>query len=114
MNTEHLLGQLERFATGGKWKKLPKGWTDESRKKFWDSLTAKAPKHKVTQCIKKMDGTGIDDPGAFCAALADRVIPGWRAEAAKKRKKAGLRQPLRTRPDYGETRDKSDEDDEGD
>jgi len=102
---------------GHKWKgPLPKGWTDESRKKFWDSLTGRAPKHKVTQCIKKMQDTDITDPGAFCAALADRVIPGWREEAAKERRKkkallevqkvaASLSQPLRTRRDYGETED---------
>ena len=106
---------------GDKWKgPLPKGWTDESRKKFWDSLTSRAPKHKVTQCIKKMKGN-VSDPGAFCASLADRVIPGWREEAAKDRRKkkararnelyaaeSALSQPLRTRRDYGE-----DEDDDG-
>lgn len=98
---------------GHKWKgPLPKGWTDASRKKFWNSLTSGAPKHKVTECIKKMDGK-VGDPGAFCAALADRSIPGWREEAAKERRKkkalaevqkvaAALTQPLRTRRDYGE------------
>jgi len=29
-------------------------------------------KHKVTKCIKDMEGK-IDDPGAFCASLADKV-----------------------------------------
>jgi hypothetical protein len=103
---------------GHKWKgPLPKGWTDKSRKKFWDSLTSRAPKHKVSQCIKRMGGK-VDNPGAFCASLADRVIPGWRQEAAKERRKKnakfqrGLRslrlasetlaQPLSTRRDYGE------------
>jgi len=103
---------------GHKWKKLPKGWTDESRKKFWDSLTSRAPKHKVTQCINRMEGK-VSNPGAFCAALADRVIPGWREEAAKerrKKKKAKLAKlmseleestkvaagSLRTRYDYNE------------
>lgn len=71
---------------GHKWKgPFPKGWTDASRKKFWGTLTGRAPKHKVTECIKRMEGK-VSDPGAFCAALADRVIPGWRAEAAKERK----------------------------
>ena len=62
-----------------KWQKMPKGWTDESRKKFWETLTGDN-KHKVTKCIKRMgDKPGIDDPGAFCAALADRVMgPEWR------------------------------------
>jgi len=76
---------IERQAK--KWEgPLPKGWTDESRKKFWDSLTSRAPKHKVTECIKRMDGK-LSNPGAFCASLADRVIPGWREEAAKDRAK---------------------------
>lgn len=67
-----------RFAAG-KWKKMPKGWTDESRRKFWDSLVGDV-KHKVTKCIKQMDGK-VGDPGAFCAALADRVEgKGWRSE----------------------------------
>lgn len=58
-------------AKGDKWKKMPKGWTDESRKKFWETLTGDRKK-KVTACIKKMEGK-VDDPGAFCASLADRV-----------------------------------------
>ena len=63
--------------TADKWETLPNGWTDESRKKFWDSLTGNV-KHKVTKCMKEMKGK-IGDPGAFCASLADRVDPGWRS-----------------------------------
>lgn len=67
---------------GDKWQKLPKGWTDESRKKMWDSLVGDV-KHKVTKCIKQMEGK-VDDPGAFCAALADRVEgKEWRERDAK-------------------------------
>jgi len=66
------------------WENLPKGWTEESVKKFWESLTSGAPKHKVTECIEQMKGKGMDDPGAFCGSLADKVDPGWREEAAKK------------------------------
>ena len=97
-----------------RWKKLPKGWTDESVRKFWDNLTSAAPKHKVTECIKQMEGK-FDNPGAFCGGLADWMIPGWRQEAAKERrdKKAGMDRwaeeidrgfgamPLSLRPDYG-------------
>jgi hypothetical protein len=61
-----------------KWENLPKGWTDESRKEFWDTLTGDV-KHPVTKCIEKMEGK-FDDPGAFCASLADRVEPGWRSK----------------------------------
>ena len=60
-----------------RWINMPKGWTDKSRKKFWDTLTGDV-KHKVTKCIKEMEGK-IDNPGAFCASLADRVDPGWRS-----------------------------------
>jgi hypothetical protein len=63
-----------------KWETMPKGWTDESRKEFWETLTGDV-KHKVTKCIKEMEGK-FDDPGAFCASLADRVDPGWRSRQA--------------------------------
>lgn len=74
-----------------KWKKLPKGWTEESVKKFWKTLTDRAPKHPVSRCIREMDGK-VDDPGGFCGGLADQMIPGWREEAAKERreKKASM------------------------
>jgi len=62
---------------------LPKGWTEASRSSFWASLTGEGTEHKVTACIAKMDGN-VDDPGAFCAALADRENPGWRKTKAEK------------------------------
>lgn len=64
-----------------KWKTMPNGWDAGSREKFWESLTGD-DKHKVTKCIKEMDGK-VDDPGAFCASLADRVMgPEWRSKKA--------------------------------
>ena len=62
------------------WEGLPKGWTQKSVDKFWGSLTGDV-KHKVTKCIEKMKGSkGVDDPGAFCASLADKVEgKGWRS-----------------------------------
>jgi hypothetical protein len=69
---------LNRMINAAKWNSLPKGWTQESVKKFWASMTGDR-KHKVTACIKKMEGGGIDDPGAFCASLADKMEPGWRS-----------------------------------
>lgn len=61
------------------WTSLPKGWTEQSVKKFWDSLSGDA-KHKVTACMRKMDGK-VDDPGAFCASLRDHVEgKSWRSE----------------------------------
>ena len=66
--------------TADKWKALPKGWTQDSLQRFWDSLTSKAPKRPVTRCIQQMSGK-IDDPGAFCAAARDRAEgKGWRSE----------------------------------
>jgi hypothetical protein len=69
----------ERVMTAA-WESLPKGWTEDSLKDFWNSLTGDN-KHKVTKCIKEMEGK-VDDPGAFCASLADKVKPGWREKSA--------------------------------
>jgi hypothetical protein len=67
--------------TAAKWKgPLPKGWDKGSRDQFWDSLVGDV-KHKVTKCIEQMKGK-VDDPGAFCASLADRADPGWRSRAS--------------------------------
>ncbi|OHD24506.1 MAG: hypothetical protein A2Y38_07210 [Spirochaetes bacterium GWB1_59_5] len=69
--------------TAAKWEKLPEGWTDDSVDLFWKSLTEGGGKHKVTECIKQMEGKDIDDPGAFCASLADKVLgPEWRSKSA--------------------------------
>lgn len=68
---------------GSKWKKLPKGWTAKSRKKFLESLVGDS-EHPVTTCIEKMTGK-VDDPGAFCASLVDRVLKRttWRGKKKK-------------------------------
>lgn len=73
-----VLGETMRQAA--KWKgSLPKGWTSASVEKFWNSMTGEV-KHKVTKCIKEMTGN-VDDAGAFCASLADRVEgKGWRSD----------------------------------
>jgi len=62
--------------TADKWKGMPKGWTNESRKKFWDSVGG-----SVDKCIDKMEGK-VDDPGAFCSSLKDRVEKSthWRGK----------------------------------
>jgi len=62
------------------WDKLPNGWTQDSVKKFWSSLTGEA-KHKVTKCIERMKAH-MEEPGGFCASLADQVDPGWRSRKA--------------------------------
>ena len=81
-----------------RWEKMPKGWTNESREKFWATLTGDS-KHKVSECIKKMtDKGGIDNPGAFCAALADRVMGSdWRKGPRKKKK--AFNSPYNNLPD---------------
>ena len=63
-----------------KWKNLPPGWTDKSVEKFWKTLGEGTPKHKVWNCIEKMDGH-IPNTGAFCGGLADWQDPGWREKA---------------------------------
>ena len=55
----------------GAWETLPKGWTEDSLKSMWDSLTGDHT-HKITECIKKME-KHMDDPGAFCASLARKL-----------------------------------------
>jgi len=51
---------------------LPKGWTEESAKKWWNTAT-KGAEHKKTKCMEKIKGK-VSNPGAFCnwlAGLAD-------------------------------------------
>lgn len=57
-----------------KWKGMPKGWDSGSRKKLWNSLGG-----SVKDCMSSMSGK-VDNPGAFCASLKDRVekSPSWR------------------------------------
>lgn len=64
----------------GAWENLPEGWDRGSLEKYWKSLTGDV-KHKVTRCIRKIEDEGdIDDAGAFCASLADKMEPGWRSK----------------------------------
>jgi hypothetical protein len=52
---------------------LPKGWTDKSRSSFYDNMGGDECEEGPTQaCMDKIDGH-VDDPGAFCASLRDRV-----------------------------------------
>jgi hypothetical protein len=60
-----------RSKTGAGWAKLPRGWTMESVRKFWNSLTGDV-KHKVTKCIEIMEDK-MDDPAAFCASIKDMI-----------------------------------------
>jgi len=74
-----------------KWESLPKGWDRESLKSFWDTLTDETPAGEggVRKCIKKISSVypEIDNPEAFCASAADVLFPGWRAKAARERRR---------------------------
>jgi hypothetical protein len=74
----------------GAWENLPKGWTEESAKKFWGSLTGEA-EHKVTKCIKRMEGK-VDDPGAFCASLKRSVADSYKNFKKQSVKKSGAKE----------------------
>lgn len=64
---------------GNKWKKMPKGWTSKSRKEYYQSIGG------FDECLKDMKGK-MEDPGAFCASLKDRVQgKGWRKKKRKKK-----------------------------
>lgn len=63
---------------------LPKGWTDKSRSKFYDSMSHEEGPTKT--CMKKIDGH-VDDPGAFCGSLRDQATgtTKWRHGGGKKK-----------------------------
>jgi len=73
------------------WERLPRGWTKESLRKYWNTVTGGVPAGEggVRRCIKKVKDAypDIDDAGAFCASLADILFPGWRQKAAEERRK---------------------------
>lgn len=75
----------------GKWEKLPKGWTNKSAESFWNSIGG-----SVTECRRKLkDAPEIDNTGAFCSSLKDRMEgEGWRKQPRKKKsKKASAEAP---------------------
>lgn len=73
------------------WETLPRGWTKESLRKYWDTLTGGTPAGEggVRKCISKVKDVypDIDDAEAFCASLADVLFPGWRRKAAEERRR---------------------------
>lgn len=66
--------KLAAFAhTAEAWKNLPEGWTDDSRRKFWEAIGG-----SIAKCTAKVAGH-VTDPGAFATALKDRIEEmGWR------------------------------------
>lgn len=79
---------------GGKWSILPKGWTRNSAKSFWESIG-----ESVTKCRHKLeDVPGIDDTGSFCASLKD-LMEGTTTWRKPTKKKATYTQPRYIRVD---------------
>jgi len=81
------LFEAELQKEAAKWKKMPPGWKSKSRKDFFKNLSGES----VGECMERIEGH-IDDPGAFCASLKDRVkkTTKWREgkpENLKKKKK---------------------------
>ena len=59
----------EIMLVADKWETRPSGWDEKSVTRFWSSIGG-----SVSKCIKKLaDVEAIDNPGAFCAALKDRI-----------------------------------------
>lgn len=76
------LAVAEKARKADRWETMPVGWTEDSRRQFWNSLTSGSVPDRVQECIDKLAGTDITDPGAFCAALADRITgrTDWRGK----------------------------------
>lgn len=86
-------GVLASKAIAGesRWEDMPKGWTPASRAKFGKSLTGVSPECEaaeddsmpgfVDKCMARI-GDHVDDPGAFCASLKDRIsgTTHWRGK----------------------------------
>jgi len=72
-----------------KWEKLPKGWDDQSLNKFHKSIGTETQEGTVSTCIKKI-GSHVDDPGAFCAALHDKVTGTTKWRGKKETSPLGL------------------------
>ena len=64
-------------------KKMPKGWSKKSIKKFANTLTkeevnAATKKDFFDKCVKKMTGK-VENPEGFCAAMKDEAHGGDKA-----------------------------------
>ncbi|KKN18083.1 hypothetical protein LCGC14_0959420 [marine sediment metagenome] len=71
--------KLAKKRKGKKWKKMPKGWKPKSRKSYYESIGG------FDGCMEEMKDK-MDDPGAFCASLKDRVKgKDWRKKKKKKK-----------------------------
>jgi hypothetical protein len=62
------------------WEGLPKGWTKESLKSFYDSLAGGGDaKKKFYHCVEKIKDSDVTNPESFCGSLFDQFLdPSWR------------------------------------
>lgn len=77
---------MGRVVEAGGFSKYPKGWTQDSVKKFANSLSKDmkgGPKSKgfFDKCVNKMKGK-VEDPEGFCAGVKDEVYGStmWRGK----------------------------------
>ncbi len=64
--------------TAEEWKNLPEGWTDNSRRKFWESIGG-----SLSKCMAKVEGH-VSDPVAFATALKNHIEAiGWKNPGEK-------------------------------
>jgi hypothetical protein len=79
-------------------KGLPRGWTNDSVKKFAKSLTGKQGTQTgfFERCVKKVKGK-FDNPEAFCAAVKDELHGStyWRNKPPKEAEKAAKKNKKR-------------------
>lgn len=80
-----LASQFLTAKKGKGWSKLPKGWTEESFSKFYDSIS-KGKEDPFKACVTKLKGN-MEKPEAFCAATIDKAkgTTSWRSEGRKKK-----------------------------
>jgi len=68
---------IEDYLFEAPWDTLPRGWTDDSLEKYWDTLVGDT-EEKVQKCINKISSgehssEAIDDPETFCRTLAAKM-----------------------------------------
>jgi len=77
-------------------KKLPKGWTAKSFKKFYKTITSDDPDHPFSACVAKLKDK-FDDPKRFCSKMLDTSFgtTKWRNKKIREQleKKMGIFNP---------------------
>jgi hypothetical protein len=77
-------------------KKLPKGWTAKSFKKFYNTITKDDPDHPFSACVAKLKDK-FDSPERFCSKMLDQFFKTtkWRNKKVREKleKKLGIFNP---------------------